>query len=592
MCAIAGLIHSQQLENHLSSPHEISLEYKSKRTDLINESMTKALHLMSSRGPDATRIHYLSTGVFGHNRLAIIDLSSSAEQPMQSSDLSLTIVFNGEIYNYADLRRELAESGLGFRTESDTEVILVGFQFWGIGLLLKKLRGMFSFCIWDEKTKAATFARDHLGVKPFYYSFQNGTFGFASRPTAVRELMQLPVTIDHQALRYYYEFGFIPAPQSAWNEIKKLPPGHFGTVQNGKFEIQSYWTDAKIRLDEKLSEAPVEKLLKELEERVLESVRLRLVSDVPVGVFLSGGIDSSIVAAAMKRLSPEQKIKSFNIGFSDPQFDESDDAKKIAAVLGTEHFSKTLSADDVLTYLPYFIKNFDEPFYDYSALPVMAVAELAKPHVKVVLSGDGGDEAFGGYHYYEIINRIEFLYRWPSVVRKIAGFFLRVLPQKKFKILGHVLAQETLEAGFAFMRSPFKLHHHLLSESFFENTRGALTLVNQKSKTFPSGLSGAERAMRLDSQLTLVDDYLQKVDVGTMAFSIEARDPLLDYQLIEFSRKLSLKWKLNGHGKTANKFLLRELAYKWVGKEILDRPKKGFGLPMADWLREIGRAHV
>lgn len=563
MCAIAGLIHANPSERVMRS----------------------ALEKMASRGPDATQVTKISNGLFGHNRLSIIDLSAKADQPMVSQNGNLTLVFNGEIYNHQDLRKELQDRGHQFQTQSDTESILIGFSEWGIVDLLKKLRGMFAFCIWDQKEKTATFARDHLGVKPFYYSQIGEQFYFASRPTAVRELMQKPVTVNRQALRYYFELGYVPAPFGIWNEIKKLQAGHFGIFKNNQIQIQKYWSDEKIRISEKFEVESLEQLLKQTEDRILESVRFRMVADVPVGVFLSGGIDSSLIAAAMKKIAPHQHIKSFNIGFDDPKFDESEDAAKIAKKIGTDHETKKISGDDLLLHLPNFIKNYDEPFYDYSALAVMAVSEQARKQVKVVLSGDGGDEAFGGYHYYQIINQLDLFYRLPLFFRKIFGFLIALLPFKTFRLVGNAMGQNSIEAAFAFMRGPFKLHGELLNSEFFSTTQSHLQLFEEKVKSFPAGLSSAERAMRLDSQLTLVDDYLQKVDVGTMAFSVEARDPFLDYKLVEFSRALPLKWKLGGWINGQNKFLLRKLAYKWLGQDLMDRPKKGFGLPMADWLR-------
>lgn len=541
--------------------------------------LVAALELIKRRGPDDTSISEFDGVVFGHNRLAIIDLAETANQPMRSSSGRYVIIFNGEIYNYADIKREI---GLDYKwiTQSDSEVIIAAYDKWGRDCV-HKFKGMFSFIIWDSKEKLLFGARDRLGVKPFYYSHVGEKFYFGSRPDAVlRATGQMKVSINQQAVRLFLEAGYIPAPLTIYSELQKLPPGHLFYFKNGDLKIESYWNLDHIAVDSSLETADEKTLLGELENLVKDSVRLRMVSDVPVGVFLSGGIDSSLVAAMMAELTP-QPVKSFSIGFSDVNFDESRHAAAVAEHLKTDHHFQRFEADDLLKFLPDFLSQYDEPFFDYSAFPVMAVSKMARGQVKVALSGDGGDEAFGGYHYYQLMNYADKIQRWPLLVRRLAARVLSLLPFHKIKLLSGLLPVQGRASSFAYLRSVIKTHQNIFSEKLMRNTYGLAELFEKRAAQFPSDLTGPELGMRLDTAYTLPDDYLQKVDVGSMAFSLEARDPLLDYRIFEWAARLPLKWKI----RATNKYLLRKLAYQYVPQEILDRPKMGFGVPMAAWLR-------
>ena len=546
--------------------------------DLTPAFGNAALALLQRRGPDSKGSWSDDLAYLGHRRLAIIDRSREANQPMISCCGRYVIVFNGEIYNFQDIREELSYA---FTTNSDTETILAAYIFYG-ARCLEKFRGMFSFAIWDTEKKELFVARDRIGVKPFYFVNSCKGFAFASRPQALCALVPgLNRSIDKQALRYFMEAGYVPAPYSIFEGVRKLEPGHYLTVTSEGVSKTKYWTTDHINSDQSLVGANEETLLDELDSLIDESVRLRMISDVPVGAFLSGGIDSSLVAAYMMKHTQEP-VRTFTIGFQDKAFDESGFAASVAAHLRTAHTCETLAVDDLLDLMPTFIKQYDEPFFDYSAFPVMAVSRLARRSVTVSLSGDGGDEAFGGYHYYRMMAGLEQAHRVPAALRKLAGTALQLSPGQRMRWLGRVLATDGAAPAYAFMRGVIKDASHLMKPSLLAATRPLSYLFAERASMLPEDLSYAEIGMRLDLAYTLPDDYLQKVDVGSMAFSLEARDPLLDHTIIEWAAKLPLSWKIRGG---TNKYLLRKLAYRYVPRDILDRPKMGFGVPMAQWLR-------
>lgn len=558
MCGIAGTF---------------GIDYSSAAFDL-------ASHFMATRGPDGDGVWREGAVVLAHRRLSIIDLSEYAAQPMVSSCGRYVIVFNGEIFNYRELRQRI-QGDYSFHSNSDTEVILAYFSKFG-PKALDHFRGMFAFAIWDTIQSELFIARDRLGVKPLYFATIGKGFAFASRPQALCALVpELNRTIDKQALRYFMEAGYVPAPYSIYEGVRKLEPGHYLTVTSQGVSKTRYWATNHIDIDQSLVGTNEETLLDELDSLIDDSVRLRMVSDVPVGAFLSGGIDSSLVAAYMMKHTQEP-VRTFTIGFQDKAFDESTFAATVAAHLGTAHTCETLAVDDLLDLMPTFIKEYDEPFFDYSAFPVMAVSRLARRSVTVSLSGDGGDEAFGGYHYYRMMAGLQQAHRLPAALRKLAGSMLQHAPAQRMRWLGKVLAANGPAPAYAFMRGVIKDANNLMKPSLLEGTQPLSHLFAQRVSMLPDDLSYAEIGMRLDLAYTLPDDYLQKVDVGSMAFSLEARDPLLDHTIIEWAAKLPLEWKLRGG---TNKYLLRKLAYRHVPREILDRPKMGFGVPMAQWLR-------
>ncbi|PUE59627.1 asparagine synthase (glutamine-hydrolyzing) [Limnohabitans curvus] len=548
------------------------------------EYSTAAFKLASSfmdvRGPDGEGLWREGGVVLLHRRLSIIDLSEFAAQPMQSSCGRYIVVFNGEIFNYKELRKGI-EGDYPFNSNSDTEVVLAYFAKFG-PKALDSFRGMFSLAIWDKYKAELFIARDRLGVKPLYYASIDKGFAFASRPQALCALVPgLNRGIDKQALRYFMEAGYVPAPYSIFKGVKKLEPGCYLTVTSQGISQTKYWSIDSVDTDKSIVGVNEDSLLEELDSLINDSVRLRMVSDVPLGAFLSGGIDSTVVAAYMMKHSSEP-VRTFTIGFQDQAFDESSYAASVAAHLGTAHTCEMLAVDDLLKLMPTFIKQYDEPFFDYSAFPVMAVSRLAKRSVAVSLSGDGGDEAFGGYHYYRMMAGLQQVHRLPAALRNFVGSILKHAPAQRVRWLARVLESDNPAPAYAFMRGVIKDATHIMKPSLLTSTKSLSQLFAERAALFPVGLSYAEIGMRLDMAYTLPDDYLQKVDVGSMAFSLEARDPLLDHTIIEWAAKLPLEWKLRGG---INKYLLRKLAYRHVPREILDRPKMGFGVPMAQWLR-------
>lgn len=540
-----------------------------------------AADLLKKRGPDDSGAWLEGNIGLGHRRLAIIDLSSAAHQPMMSSDERYIIVYNGEIYNFLELRQDLADSIKYWKSNSDTEVILAAYAKWGVECV-NRFHGMFAFSIWDRQEKVLFAARDRMGVKPFYYHYSNECFAFASRPRALFSLnKRLSREIDEQALRLYLDCGYIPAPYSIYKDIRKLSPAHYLIVKKKELAIKRYWDFRQISVKPSWKNRKEEDLIDELDEIISRSVRSRMISDVPLGAFLSGGIDSSLVVAIMAKYSLPP-VKTFTIGFNEKDYDESDYAQSVANYLGTEHHCEHMEVDELLQLMPKFLEEYDEPFFDHSAFPVMAVSRMARKFVTVSLSGDGGDELFGGYHYYQIAEKLSPFFRLPCGFRKLLSSAIRLIPTHQFKLLAGALNQPGRTASFAFSRSIAKDFETLIVPSVAKKTKCITDLFIEASKVFPLGLHPSEQGMRLDAFYTLPDDYLQKIDVASMAFSLESRDPLLDHDLVEWAMKLPVSWKLrNGE----NKYLLRKLAYRYVPKKILDRPKKGFGVPVNDWLR-------
>lgn len=518
---------------------------------------------------------------FGHRRLAILDLSPAGHQPMLSADGRFVMVLNGEVYNYHELREKLPAPPGGWKSDSDTEVILGAYAHWGPDCL-RHFHGMFALAIWDRQEQTLFVARDRMGVKPLYYHYSSFWFGFSSRPGALFALQpDLSPAVDEQGLRLYLEAGYIPAPYSFWQQVKKLRPAHYLLVSASGLKEVRYWDYRQIEPERSWETRPEGELLDELDELVFRSVRSRLVAHVPVGAFLSGGIDSSVVVAMMARASTGP-VKTFTIGFTEREYDESAEAAAVAKHLGTDHRCEILRPDDLLELLPDYTSQYDEPFFDFSAFPTMAVSRLARREATVSLSGDGGDELFGGYHYYNIMARLESAYAMPGWVRGTAGSMTARIPGHRSKLLAAALRQPDAISAFAFIRGIAKDFPLPLSPDRLKGTTGLAQLFTETAGGFAANLSAPETAMRLDAAFTLPDDYLQKVDVASMAFSLESREPLLDHSLVEWCMRLPLAWKLRGR---TPKYLLRKLAYRCVPRKLLDRPKRGFGVPLDRWLR-------
>jgi asparagine synthase (glutamine-hydrolysing) len=460
-------------------------------------------------------------------------------------------------------------------------VLLAAYARWGVGCLAK-LRGMFAFAIWDRRENCLFAARDRMGVKPLFYHHCTERFAFASRPRALWQLIpDLRRDIDQQALRFYLECGYVPAPLSIYETIRKLPPAHYLLFDRRGIAIERYWDFRQISPSPTLGRKPEQELLDELDQIASKSVQARMISDVPFGAFLSGGIDSSLVVALMRKFTAVP-VKTFTIGFVEKEFDESRHSEAVAKHLCTHHHCELLQVDDLLSLLPTFQQHFDEPFFDSSAFPTMAVSRLARRHVTVSLTGDGGDELFGGYHYYKIAQYLEAVFAIPHAARRVIASLIGLIPTHKISLLAGALSQAQPIDAFGFARSISKDFSQIFSADLLAKTHGVRQLLYAALSQFPAKLKLADQGMRIDALLTLPDDYLQKIDVASMAFSLESREPLLDHELVEWSMKLPVKWKLRAG---TNKYLLRELSYRYVPRDLLNRPKQGFAVPIDRWLR-------
>ena len=561
MCGISGKVNFQE---------------KIDSRDLLD-----SISLIQSRGPDKESIWTDGPCGLAHARLSIIDLSETGNQPMVSSNNQFVCVFNGEIYNFQKLKRKLENKKVIFKGSSDTEVLLESWNIWG-SKTLRYLNGMFAFAIWDKLNKKLFIARDRIGEKPLYYSLEKNGINFASRPSCLYKLdKKIKKDFSIQGIRYFLESGYFPSEFSVNENIKKLKAGQILEFDEKGLIVKNYWNSNTIKTNYSFKEKDEEKILDELDSLLYNSVKERMISDVPLGAFLSGGIDSSIVVAMMSKIS-RNPVKTFTIGFKEKDFDESSYAEMVANYLNTEHTCKILEVSDLLALLPDFLKNFDEPFFDTSAFPTMAVSKLAREKVKVCLTGDGGDELFGGYHYYRIIYFLNIFFKLPKNIRFSFAKVISLLPNHSFKLLGAALKKSSIDESFAFSRSIAKDFHSLLNKDVLKSTLGLEGLFKIESNNFPDNLHAVERSMRLDSKFILCDDYLQKTDLSSMAYSLETRTPFLEKSLIEWSMELPHQLKVNG---SKSKYLLKKLLYRYVPKSLVDRPKRGFGAPIGSWLR-------
>jgi len=544
----------------------------------------------------------------GVRRLAIVDLSPAGHQPMLSVDGGFVIAFNGEVYNFRELRRELEPRGHQFRGHSDTEVMLAAIREWGVEEAVKKFVGMFAFALWDRRLRLLHLVRDRLGIKPLYYGWAGKTFLLGSELKALHAHPDFVPSVNRQALALYMRYGYIPQPYSIYQGILKLPPGCILTLRVAPghppvaAEPTVYWSAKQIaeqgRSD--LFRGSDDEAREKLEDMLRESVRLRLVADVPLGAFLSGGIDSSTVVALMQAQS-DRPVKTFTIGFFEDQFNEAGHARAVAAHLGTEHTELYLRPDEAQAVIPKLPTLFDEPFGDSSQIPTYLVSALARRHVTVSLSGDGGDELFGGYSVYFLARSIWKGMRWlPAPCRRALGAWLGRLDTASCdRWLGWLapffdkhgrpgtVRQKLHKLAEALpFESPEKLHHH-----FASHWKRPTTLVLDGDEpptafTDPSRWAALpdfrQRMMFTDLVAYLPDDILTKVDRASMGVSLEARVPILDHRVVEFAARLPLSMKMRaGQGK----WLLRQVLYRYVPRELVDRPKKGFGLPLDAWLR-------
>ncbi|MDP1720432.1 MAG: asparagine synthase (glutamine-hydrolyzing) [Candidatus Nanopelagicaceae bacterium] len=540
------------------------------------EFFGSVLDSIDHRGPDERGTFFDSGVALGICRLAIIDVGTG-QQPVANEAKTIHLVFNGEIYNYKSLREVLASKGHKFRSNGDSEVIVHLYEEYGLDFV-QKLNGMFAIAIWDQRTETLLLVRDRMGKKPLWYSLQpDGTLLFASE---VKALIAAGVksTLRAEAISEVLSFGYVNAPRSAFNEINQIPPASMGTWQNGSMVTSKYWSPDFSR-EKKVS---FEDAVERTKELIKESVERRLISERPLGSFLSGGYDSSVVTAYMTQLV-SGKVRTFSIGFDDPRYDESKYAREVAHYLGTEHIEEKLSPDPALL-LQQLSRSLDQPFADSSIIPTFMLAKFARQEVVVALGGDGGDEVFGGYDRYLATPMMQ---RWNAAMALAAPLGKRVAMRegisnrKVRRILSQIKPYPSLASRYRGVIS-------LGSDSELS----ALISPNFKSNRAPQEFErdfardGARddlsRMLRSDLEWYLPGDLLVKADMATMANSLEVRSPLLDHEIVEWTSSLPSEFKVKGR---ETKHLLKEIARSLLPSELVDRPKMGFAIPRADWLR-------
>ena len=569
-----------------------------------------ASHL-SHRGPDDSG-EWVDGGcgvALGHRRLAIIDLTPQGHQPMTSHAGRFVLVFNGEIYNYRELRSELsaARGHIAWRGHSDTEVILEAFEHWGVAAALPRFNGMFALAVWDRLTRRLYLARDRFGEKPLYYAQVGNTFLFGSELKALAAHPAFVREIDRGALRLYMRFNYVPAPYTIHSCARKLPASSFLAIAvdpvAGEFRIgepRYYWSAAQAALAARGRQfVNREEAKRELVELFSRVVRARMVADVPLGAFLSGGIDSSLVVAMM-RAQGGAPVRSFTIGYEDPSYDESAYAASVAAHLGTAHTCERITAEDAREAIVRMPRLYDEPFADSSQIPTYLVARAARKQVTVALTGDGGDELFGGYDRYFVGERIlPMLEKVPGSARRpIAGLVNLLDPSSWDRVLGWlrgVAGRDTLAdfSGARLHRLARQLRVRSVPELYeimmARPEDGSVPLGRSAERTplnggaaiWPQGVSVADAMMLYDTLNILPDDFLVKVDRASMGVSLETRAPFLDPELFEFAWRMPLAWKIEAR---TGKVLLREALQRFVPPGIVDRPKQGFSIPVGQWL--------
>lgn len=543
----------------------------------------------------------------GFRRLAIVDLSPTGRQPMPSADGRYVIVFNGEVYNFIALREELSALGHSFRGTSDTEVILAAICQWGLRSAVERFNGMFAFAVWDRRECCLHLVRDRLGIKPLYYGWSGGVFLFGSELKALRAHPAFQGQIDRDVLSLFLRFGYVPAPYSIYSGIHKQMPGTILTLLAGKVNeapgCETYWSARQMAASSLQFpySGSTEQARYELDALLRESIRQRMIADVPLGAFLSGGVDSSTVVALMQAQS-SQPVRTFTIGFHESGYDEAQHARQVAAHLGTAHTEWYVSPAEMLAVVPRLPGLYDEPFADASQIPTFLVSQLARRQVTVSLSGDGGDELFAGYNRYTWADRI-----WsqvgslPPVGRRAVRSLLGVLPPEGWQSLArrlgplapHALRQpllaDKLQKVLAVLGAdnPPEVYRALVAQWHHPDR---VVLDGQEpgtlwhDRTIWEGMPDFTRGMMLMDLLTyLPDDILTKVDRASMGVSLESRVPLLDdHRLAEFAWRLPLEYKIRGG---QSKWLLRQVLYQYVPRELIERPKMGFAVPIDAWLR-------
>ncbi|MFK8016603.1 MAG: asparagine synthase (glutamine-hydrolyzing) [Gammaproteobacteria bacterium] len=573
----------------------------------LRDAIVPMTGAMTLRGPDAQQ-HWVDRErvALGHARLSVIDLSEAANQPFTSACGRYVMVYNGEVYNYRALRDQLRAAGKTFQTQSDTEVVIEAIAAWGATETARKLIGMFAIAVWDRESEVLTLIRDRLGIKPLCYGIVDQTLVFASDLNAVRQMPGFNATVNRDALALFARHSYVPAPYTMFDDVWKLQPGCIVTIAPDAdyraLQPAPYWSARDVARDGRTvmaSPGDYPALLDELDATLRTAVRDRLVADVPLGAFLSGGIDSSLVVALMQQEGSDA-ARTFSIGFDDPQYNEAPHAAAVAAHLGTNHTELYVTERDALDVIPKLPFMYDEPFADSSQIPTFIVSQLARSQVTVALSGDGGDELFGGYRRYALCESMwARVGRIPRPLRRAADALLQTLPEWLINTMSRPVARAAARFGrsgrpadmvrkvaaLVNARDAVELYRYLVS--FWSEPHSLVINGTEPSNTFVDGsavLDGLplyEQMMLLDSVTYLPDDILCKVDRASMAVSLEARVPLLDHRVFELAWQLPFSAKVdNGVSKRA----LRDVLYRYVPQTLIDRPKKGFSVPIGRWL--------
>lgn len=586
MCGITGFL-TFALEDELELKRVVS-------------GMTDQL---AHRGPDDSGVwaDHRAGVAFGHRRLSIMDLSPDGHQPMHSETGRYVIIFNGEVYNFEALRRELVQRGHSFHGRSDTEVILAAIEEWGIEEALLRFNGMFAFAIWDRDERHLHLVRDRLGEKPLYYGMMGKSFLFGSELKSLRAHPDFKAAeVDLNSLALYLKYNYVPSPNSVYRGIRKLPPGTRLSLASLDAERQpqlnSYWSlsrEVRPKLYDHSDATSDQGAVHQLDKLLRDAIKMRMIADVPLGAFLSGGIDSTAVVALMQHQSATP-VKTFSIGFSEDQYDEAKNAARVARHLGTDHTEMYVSEEETAEVIPLLASIYDEPFGDSSQMPTYVVAQLARRHVTVALSGDGGDELFGGYKRYfmwgNLWKKLEWLPRWS---RHLAAQALRRWDDAEWNAVINRLSTGVRFPGDKLHRlariltaeDPVLRCEAVVSAAQPPESILRCPQVSENVRRVGNGLEHLEfrhLMMLFDTTTFLPDDILVKVDRASMAVALETRLPYLDHRLVEFAFRLPLKLKIRTR---IGKWILREVLYRYVPRKLVDRPKQGFCVPIAQWLR-------
>lgn len=568
---------------------------RSRRKEQYLEIITTMTNQILSRGPDSAGTWCDETTglVFGHRRLVVIDLSSLGHQPMFSQSGSSAIIYNGEIYNAPFIRSELEKLGIFCRSSADTEVLLEACEQWGPEAAIKKMNGMFAFAYWNKRQRKLYLVRDRLGIKPLFWGLKNNIFYFASQLKALTIHPDWQGGIDRQALTSYFRYNYIPAPLSIYKGIYKLEPGHIIIIDAKQHVIKKqFWSLKSVCQNRILASCNEFEVLEKIDYLLKDAVKCRMHADVPLGAFLSGGIDSSTVVSLMQAQSTKP-IKTFAIGFHELSYNEAIYAKAVAQHLKTDHYELYLNLNEVVKLIPHIPEWYDEPFADSSQIPTYLVSRLAKEHVTVSLSGDGGDELFAGYNRYILAQKLwSVLAVFPMSFKKLASKLIYSFNPTTWDKIAKIipgrwrpfrLGDKVHKFAALLIQSSDDLYKNLVS--FWEKP-AELVVGGAEIFSWPqpiTNLNFVEQMQYIDSVTYLPDDILTKVDRASMSVSLETRMPLLDYRLVEFVWTLPFQFKLRNK---ETKWLLRRILEKYLPHQLVERPKMGFGVPIGHWLRD------